>query len=151
MCLSLAAARKYVPIVCNIYMCLFVAISMRLIRTCAIFRIQIPESLKMLCSVRVTGRVDISEINGSESLLHVSVKNYTWSRVLSKVTISARGYNPALFANLHEKTETMTVLLHAFRCRSSSSVCRIQGSLESGASAHAIFVTREHKSTKLIW
>ena len=75
--------------------------------------------------------------------------------MLSEVSISARGYDPLLFArafNLHAKTETMTVLLCAFRCRTSSSVCQavgIQGSLESGASARAIFVTREHKSANL--
>ena len=41
-----------------------------------------------------------------------------------------RGYDPLLFArafDLHAKTETMTVLLRAFRCRSSSSVCRAVG------------------------
>jgi len=41
----------------------------------------------------------------------------TLSRVLSEVAISARGYDPLPFArsfNLHAKTETMTVLLHAF-------------------------------------
>jgi len=40
---------------------------------------------------------------------------------------TSSGYNPVLFArafNFHIKTETMTVLLHAFRCRSSSSVYR---------------------------
>jgi len=54
----------------------------------------------------------------------------TWSRVLSEVSISARGYNPLLFArafDLHAKTETMTVLLRAFRCRSSLSVCWVVG------------------------
>ena len=43
----------------------------------------------------------------------------TRSRVLSEDSISARGYDPLLLArafNLHAKTETMTVLLHAFRC-----------------------------------
>jgi len=54
----------------------------------------------------------------------------TWSRVFSEVSISARGYDPLLFArafNLHVKTEMMIILLHAFRCRSSSSLCREVG------------------------
>jgi len=41
---------------------------------------------------------------------------------------SAESEVPIVFArafNLHAKTEMMTVLLHAFRCRSSSSVCRV--------------------------
>ena len=69
-------------------------------------------------------------------------------RVLSEV--SARGYDYLLFAkafDLHAKTETMTILLRPFRCRSSSSVGQlaIQGSLESGASARAIFRTQVDK------
>ena len=53
--------------------------------------------------------------------------------------------------NLHAETETMTILLRTFGCKSSSSVERlaIQGSLESGASVRAIFVTREHKLTNV--
>ena len=53
--------------------------------------------------------------------------------------------------NLHAKTETMTALhvpsgvgLHLF-----VRWLAIQGSSESGASAYAVFVTREHKSTNL--
>jgi len=52
--------------------------------------------------------------------------------VLSEVTISARGYNPLLFAmsfKLHTKTETTTFLLRAFRCRCSS-VCQVVGHWE---------------------
>jgi len=77
--------------------------------------------------------------------------------VLSEVSISARGYDPLLFArafNLHAKTEMMIFLLHAF----SSGVglhrlfvrkLAIQGSLEIGAFARAIFVNYEHKSTNM--
>jgi len=63
----------------------------------------------------------------------------TWSRVLSKVSVSARGY----YNNLHTKT--------SLRCRSSLSVGRlaIQSSLENDASVCAIFVTHELKSTNL--
>ena len=47
--------------------------------------------------------------------------------LIARVVIGlARGYDPLLFArafDLHAKTEMMTVLLSAFRCRSSSSVC----------------------------
>jgi len=57
----------------------------------------------------------------------------TWLRVLSEVSISARGYVlcvlfPRAF-NLHVKTEMMTIFLRAFRCRSSSSaaVCHSVG------------------------
>jgi len=39
----------------------------------------------------------------------------TWSRMLSDVSISARGYDPLLFSwAFNEKTETMTFLLRAF-------------------------------------
>jgi len=70
------------------------------------------------------------------------------------VSISARGCDPPLFArafNFHAKIETMTVLLLAFRCIGYPHLfvrrLTILGSLESGASARAIFITREHKST----
>ena len=64
-------------------------------------------------------------------LQHVSLTKMlcTWLRVLSEVTISARWYDPLLFArslNLHTKTDTMTVLLHVFVRQ-----LAIQGSLES--------------------
>ena len=63
---------------------------------------------------------------------------------------------PLLFVrafNLHTKTETKTVLLRAFRvglpCLFVGQLA-IQGSLESGASARAIFVTHKHRSTNSI-
>ena len=82
---------------------------------------------------------------------------YLIESVVGGLHISARGYDPLLFArafNLHAKTETMTVLLRAFRL-GIGLLClfvgwlSIQGSLESDASAHAIFITRKHRSTNL--
>ena len=46
------------------------------------------------------------------------------------LTVYIIGYDPLLFArafNLHTKIETMAVLLRAFRCRSSLSLCRAVG------------------------
>ena len=72
--------------------------------TCAIFRIQSMASLSDKDAVR----------------LHES-DNYPRSSYLQEDMIP---YWVSRSFNLHTKTETMTVLLHAFRCRSPSSVCR---------------------------
>jgi len=48
-------------------------------------------------SVRLKGRVDISEINGSESLLHVSVKNYQWVSQLHGVHALEPGSDTPLY------------------------------------------------------
>ena len=88
---------------------------------------------------------------------HVRIQGYltkmlcTWSRLLSEVSISAKGYVPLLFAwafNLYAKTETMTALICCVP--SVGSLPRlfvgrlaIQVSFESaGCSVRAIFVTR---------
>jgi len=87
MCLSLAAARKYALIIC-----------MRLLavlHTCAIYGIQITASLSDKDAVYL-----IESVVGG---LHI-----------------CEGYDPLLFScafKLYAKTETMTVLLHAFSLR----------------------------------
>ena len=50
-------------------------------------------------SVRVNGRIDISEINGSESLLHVSVKQHQWVSQLHGVHKLEPGGDAQLYLN----------------------------------------------------
>jgi len=85
----------------------------------------------------------------------------TWLRVLLEVSISATGCDPLLFArafNLHctctcedKNDDHFTVCLQVNTGLPRLFVGRlaIYGSLESGVSARAIFVTREHKLTNL--
>ena len=108
---------------------LLVVTSMRLltiIHACAIYRIQVVASLSDEDAV------------------------YLIETVVGGLHICNRVRSPTVCEGL-QLTETMTVLLRAFRCKPSLSVgwLAIQGSLESGFSARAIFVTREHKSTNL--
>ena len=76
------------------------------------------------------------------------------------LTVYIIGYDPLLFVrafNLHARTDTMTVLLCAFKSVKVFLVCSSSGwpsrvvCKEWGASAHAIILTREHKSTNLTY
>ena len=72
----------------------------------------------------------INESTASTSSLFDEDAVYLIESVVGGLHICKR-YDPLLFVRafnrLHAKTETMTVLLRAFRCRSFSSVCRAVG------------------------
>ena len=98
---------------------MYVLINNIIIRTCALYQIQITASLSDEDTV------------------------YLIDSVVRGLHISKRVRFPTACKGLE--------LTRAFRRRFSSFVGQlaIQGTLESGASACAIFVTREHKSTNL--
>jgi len=94
----------------------------------------------------------------TRAIIILSNPNYmlcTWLRVLSEVSVSARKYDP--YCLWGPSTYTWRQKQWLFCCVPSGvglprlfvMQFSIQGSLESGASARAIFVIREHKSTNM--